>query len=514
MTPRGLSILVVGPDGAGKSTLARALTERVGAKRKIVLVHHRRPVLPARKRGESGEPVTEPHGEKPYGTWASIGKVIYLFVDVQLDWYLRTRKAVRRGAWLVTERGWWDIGVDLRRYRLSCGRRLSVALGHIAPQPDLVVVLEAPGEEVFARKPELTPDEIDRQVSTWRQTKFREAHVVHLDARLPVDELVERVLAVAASLPRPPNRLVALPSRRNPRWLFPAVPVRAALASLSMYQPMTRQARMAWHVVQAAARVGALRLLPGARPPSWILDRLGDHLPPGGRIAVSASRHSNRMTLLVMSQCGDPVHVVKLAHDETGIARLQREADALRRWGPHLPSPLRSPAVLASEPGLVAVEYLRPIRRAESPWVLPVDVAEALGSTSRRFASRSGYFSHGDVAPWNLFPISNAWALVDWEAATDTAAPFQDVLHYLVQSATLLGRPSTGELVDGFRGRGRIATMLHAFARGAGLDVSDIREAAVRYVHTTIPQLDSYSDDGRLGIAGRRALLTALRVDT
>ena len=80
-------------------------------------------------------PVTEPHRDPPYHPLASLAKTAYLLVDVWLGWRLRIRPFVRRGGWVIIERGWWDIAVDPLRYRMRQHGRLLWWLGRLLPAP-------------------------------------------------------------------------------------------------------------------------------------------------------------------------------------------------------------------------------------------------------------------------------------------------------------------------------------------------------------------------------------------
>jgi hypothetical protein len=163
---RGRVLGVAGPDGTGKSALCDALTRDFLVGRPVLRVHHRFAVLPARTRHHG--PVTEPHARPPYPRSLSEAKALLLFADFWLGWVMRVRPFVRRGGWVLLERGWWDLVVDPRRYRLHPRTRLTRLLGRALPQPDLLVVLEGPPAVLRARKPELPEPELARQMRAWR----------------------------------------------------------------------------------------------------------------------------------------------------------------------------------------------------------------------------------------------------------------------------------------------------------------------------------------------------------
>jgi hypothetical protein len=136
---------------------------------------------------------------RSYSPGLSSLKALYLFVDFLLGWNLRISPFVRRGGWVVFERGWWDHAVDPRRYRQRSGRPF-VVLGRLLPRADLVLVLEADPVTIHARKPQLTTEELARQMVLWRRILPRSQRRMYLDAALPVAQLVEQVRAQVATL--------------------------------------------------------------------------------------------------------------------------------------------------------------------------------------------------------------------------------------------------------------------------------------------------------------------------
>jgi thymidylate kinase len=184
--PSGRIIGISGPDGSGKSTLCHELAARSLASRRVLHLHHRPHVLPSRVRA----PVARPHGLPPYPKLLSGAKALYLFLDFAFGWMVRVRPLVRRGAWVLLERGWWDIVVDPARYRLSGIGRLARFLGTCLPKPDVTVVLEAPAEQLRERKAELSLEELSRQMTAWRELGTVCGRVYFLDASLPQESVV------------------------------------------------------------------------------------------------------------------------------------------------------------------------------------------------------------------------------------------------------------------------------------------------------------------------------------
>jgi thymidylate kinase len=64
------------------------------------------------------------------------------------------------------------------------------------PRPDLVIFLDVPGTILFARKGELTPDELERRRQGFLRQGGRVPGFVRVDATAPLDEVYPRVVDV------------------------------------------------------------------------------------------------------------------------------------------------------------------------------------------------------------------------------------------------------------------------------------------------------------------------------
>jgi hypothetical protein len=193
-------VLIVGPDGTGKSTLAQGLVD--GSKDGFAnVVHmHWRPGLLPRPGGlvgvEAGDP-SEPHAREPHGSFLSLVLLGYHWLDFFLGTWLRIVPVRARGGLIVMERGWLDIAVDPRRYHLDVPRTLVERLGRLLPAPDLVIVLHADPEILSRRKAELPTEELSRQIARWRQISFpRRTTRLFFDASQSPERLLGQVTRV------------------------------------------------------------------------------------------------------------------------------------------------------------------------------------------------------------------------------------------------------------------------------------------------------------------------------
>jgi hypothetical protein len=505
-------IVVAGPDGTGKSTLCDAIEREVFPGVPVLRVHHRPGVLPYSKGPKA--PITEPHRDPPYGALKSFGKAVFLWADFVLGWFLRFRPFVRDGGWVIMERGWWDMVVDPRRYRLDTTITPMRALGRSLPCADVTVVLEAPVDVIRDRKSELPDEELERQMRAWRELPIR-ARRTFLDASRPADELVDRVgqlvrgrgIRLAARQPG----WVALPHRTSPRWLLPRAPRAVARASLLVYHPVTASGLVGWRSAHLVARGGGFHLLPRSDIDGMLPDVVYRHVPPHCTIAVARANHPGRFVVLVIAPDGTHRAALKIATTDQGLVLLEKEREALGTFGRHLPLPLRAPRVLAYEEGLLSLEPV-PWQPRTKAWRLDAPVCVALGEFFSHMPGRSGiaaHAAHGDCAPWNLLRTRQGWTVIDWEDAFVDAPPFYDVFSYLVQAHTLLHHPTLDELRAGVAGAGWIGAAIDGFASGSGVRRAEAKRFFVEYLERSLVSLDPSRQEASVASASRRRLLEA-----
>lgn len=191
----GRFILLVGPDGSGKSTLGGRLVEELKDRFEGTRQLHWRPTLLPQAGAFLGRSVgdtSSPHAKEPHGRILSTLVLLYYWLDFFLGGWLKTWVLKRRGELIVMERGWQDIAVDARRYRLQISPRLVFAMASLLPVPDLILVLEAPTEVLLDRKQELSAFELERQAAAWRRVPFPgRSRVIYLDASLGTEQVAK-----------------------------------------------------------------------------------------------------------------------------------------------------------------------------------------------------------------------------------------------------------------------------------------------------------------------------------
>ncbi len=196
---RALLVAVLGTDGTGKSALIAALTEQLAPAFDGVHQFHLRPRL---VRPQPAKGPWQPHMRPPYGRLMSLVKLAGMLADYTAGYRARLRPLLRRRALVLFDRYYDDILVDPLRFRYRGPLWLARLTARLIPRPDLFLVLDCDEAGLMARKPELPPAELRRQIAAYRILAARLPNAVLLDTRRGLPEVATQaaatILATAA----------------------------------------------------------------------------------------------------------------------------------------------------------------------------------------------------------------------------------------------------------------------------------------------------------------------------
>lgn len=177
--PTGFMVVLLGPDGSGKTTLTTNLQLGLAPTYGAFRYFHLRPDLLRRNTISVN---SNPHARPCMGIFASLVKLLYLLFDHIVGYQLLVRPRLVRSDLVLFDRYYTDVGIDPRRFRVGAPVWAIKLLGHFAPHPDLFIVLDAPESLIHSRKPELSNDELRALRSGYRALAASLDNAVLLDA--------------------------------------------------------------------------------------------------------------------------------------------------------------------------------------------------------------------------------------------------------------------------------------------------------------------------------------------
>ena len=119
----------------------------------------------------------------------------YWFVYYTLG-YLGRHLDLMRSTLVLNDRHFVDVLVDPRRYRYGGPMWLVRLIWRLIPKPDLIVLLDAPPDVLYARKGEGTPASLARRRAEYLQLAEVTPNFAVVPAARALDDVVDDVAAL------------------------------------------------------------------------------------------------------------------------------------------------------------------------------------------------------------------------------------------------------------------------------------------------------------------------------
>jgi len=198
VAPGGLVVVVMGPDGSGKSTVSEVVVEKLRNTfnpGKMLRVHWKPVVFFKQRRKPTGRPTVDPHKKPPRNAPSSMCYLLGHWAEFLLGSHFGFRKAAFKNGLVLVDRYHYDFLVDQRRYRLNVPKGLVRLLFKTVKRPDLVFLFDAAPEVFQARKQEVPFAETARQVTAYRALIQTLPQGRILNAAQPVNEVAHDMTA-------------------------------------------------------------------------------------------------------------------------------------------------------------------------------------------------------------------------------------------------------------------------------------------------------------------------------
>lgn len=197
-SPRhGLHVVFLGPDGAGKSSVVRAVRQQLGPAFFNTACRSFPPALMNRGDEVSFSASARPHDVAQRSPIASTLRAVCYWLIYQTIGHLFTIRVERARCFLsLNDRHFVDTLVDPRRYRYAGPKRLLNWIWRVTPKPDLLILLAAPPQVIQSRKPEVTPQETARQCLEYRALARNIPMAAVVDTSVPLSQTVREVAGI------------------------------------------------------------------------------------------------------------------------------------------------------------------------------------------------------------------------------------------------------------------------------------------------------------------------------
>ncbi len=194
LNPPGFTIAMLGTDGSGKTTIIKAISPALNeAVHNALYYEHMRPnLIPniAQLFGKNRQegPVTNPHGSKPSGSLGSLLRLFYYSFDYIFGYWFKVYPViVKKSSIWIFDRYYYDYFFDPKRARISLPEWVIKIVGIVIPKPNLILCFGADPKVIFDRKPELSLEEINRQINKLKKFCDANANAFWIDTGNSID---------------------------------------------------------------------------------------------------------------------------------------------------------------------------------------------------------------------------------------------------------------------------------------------------------------------------------------
>lgn len=196
----GLSVVLLGADGSGKSSVSDFIQSSFAVDRKLFqlkTIYFKPNVFKIKPDRKLSEYVNIPHSHSTYSSFLSVAKVFYVFLNYILYWpILQLRK--KSGHLIIFDRHFYDILIDPKRYRINkTGLKCAFFLVNFIAKPDLVIILSSDVESLSKRKPGEVEEELLTKLNAhYKDFLIKNVNIFHIVNNGSLEDLKQKVLKI------------------------------------------------------------------------------------------------------------------------------------------------------------------------------------------------------------------------------------------------------------------------------------------------------------------------------
>lgn len=411
-------ILIVGPDGSGKSTFAKEIQKRlVNEGINVCHLHFK----PWKTLNESQESVANPHELKSRGFLIDFLAITWRLLQYWTSWLFGPMS--KKNNVILQERGWLDQIVDPTRYRISTRfSKLIAFMANFLPKPDLIISCVGSSHVISTRKLELSDQETSRQLSIWRELTSNYSRLEIDTVNNEINDTVEQVMSllkIYSNSKKEMNRVLFSPKRNDVNYTSGQIEI-----AWELIHPLTLKRKVAQTASLLLAYIGIKgRYVPISIPINKFLFEL--NIQADG-LAIFRSHGRSRWVCSIDYKLEESIILkIEFGRGES----LKREYEILKLvYGKFSMISTPEPILFLSHEGwtCLAMKKISILKNRQLP--TPKEVERVLLEL-RNFHEGVG-ITHGDFTVWNLLRSSRGLVLLDWEHATDHYQHNFDRLRY------------------------------------------------------------------------------------
>lgn len=209
----GYVIVVEGTDGSGKSFVINSITPWLNeAFHKWVFYNHLRPnwlpdiavVLGKRKKPQEGQEVkvvSDPHSGKQSGFVMSLVRWGWYMLDYTLGFLKKIWLPIHsKSKVFIFDRYYYEFYLDQKRSHVKLPNWIVRVGEFFLPKPDLILCLGGDPEKIYARKPETSLKEVQRQTAVLKEFCDKRKNAVWIDTTVKPEDSIEAAMQAITAM--------------------------------------------------------------------------------------------------------------------------------------------------------------------------------------------------------------------------------------------------------------------------------------------------------------------------